>query len=232
MDHQMFNDQLEVLQDYFVIAWDARGHGESRPVKGTFGIKELAANALAILDALDVEQAVFIGQSEGSMISQEVYRQRPSAVKALVSIGGSPIMIPYGAYNIWLLKSTIPIIKLWPYKNFMRALAKKTAITKEAQDYALQTVSKISKKDFLSIWDGVTNSLSAHGIKDMRISVPLLITYGEHDHTGEVQENNKKWAAYEPHAKLVVIPDAGHNANQDNPVFVNKLLGTFLKESL
>jgi len=228
MDHDMFKPQLEVLQDYNVIAWDARGHGESRPVQGSFTITNLANDALSILDSLNIDSAIFIGQSEGSMIAQEIYRLKPSVVKALVSIGGSPIMLQYSKMDIWLLNVSTLIIKAWPYSNFMQALAKKTAVTKEVQDYALNTVGKISQKDFLSIWSGVTSSISVAGITDMHITAPLLITYGDQDTTGTVMKNNIRWKEYEPSSELVVVPNAGHNANQDNAAFFNQLLANFL----
>ena len=230
MDHNMFNDQLDSLSEYNVIAWDARGHGESRPVEGNFTITDLANDALGILESLKISTAIFVGQSEGGMIAQEIYRLNPSIVQGMVTIGASPIMIPYSKMDVWLLSMSTSIIKIWPYNNFMKALAKKTSIKKSVQDYALKTVASISQKDFLSIWSGVTSSISVNGIKDMHISVPLLITYGEKDSTGTVKKNNIRWKEYEENAELVVIPDAGHNANQDNPVFFNKLLVEFLEK--
>lgn len=205
MDHEMFNEQLAILANCNVITWDARGHGESRPVSGNFSINDLAMDAIGILQELSIENAVFIGQSEGGMIIQEIYRIKPSAVKGIITIGSSPIMIPYTKTDIWLLNLSTSIIKMWPYDNFIKALAKKTSIKKSVQEYALKVVGNISKKDFLSIWKGVTGSISVNGIKDMHINVPLLITYGEHDTTGTVKKNNVRWKEYEPAADLVVI---------------------------
>jgi len=230
MDHEMFNEQLEVLSNYNVIAWDARGHGESRPVKGEFTINDLARDAIAILDSLAIDDVLFIGQSEGGMIAQEIYRVKPAIVKGIITIGASPIMLPYSKMDIWLLNLSTSIIKVWPHTNFMNALAKKTAVKKSVQQYALKTVGKISKKDFLNVWSGVTSSISVSGIKDMHISVPLLITYGAKDTTGTVKKNNIRWKEYEPNAELAEIPDAGHNANQDNSIFFNELLNKFLRD--
>ena len=38
------------------------------------------------------------------------------------------------------------------------------------------------------------------------------------------------WAARDPESRYIVIPGAGHNANQDNPTFFNRLLLEFLDE--
>lgn len=229
MDHKMFDAQYSTLTaDYNIIAWDARGHGESRPVEGKFGLGDLAKDCLNIMDDLQIPQAVLLGQSEGGMIAQEVYRLQPHRVKAVVTVGASPIMLTYTKSDIWLLKFSTKIIKLWPYANFMKALALKTSIKKDVQEYAMRTVRNISKKDFLNIWDGVTNSLSHEGIPDMHITIPLLISYGEKDTTGTVKKNNQRWKQYEPTAQLVIIPEAGHNANQDNADFFNETLLKFL----
>lgn len=231
MDHNMFNAQYPVLAaDYYIVSWDARGHGKSRPVEGAFGLGDLAKDCLDILDDLHITNATLIGQSEGGMIAQEVYRQQPARVRAIVTIGASPIMISYTKFDIWLLQFSASIIKAWPYDNFMKALAQKTAIKKDVQEYAMQTVKTISKKDFLSIWNSVTGSLSHDGIANMHITIPLLITYGDKDITGTVKKNNQRWKAYEPGAELIVIPDAGHNANQDNADFFNATLIAFLKK--
>lgn len=231
MDHAMFDPQFQALNDnYHIIAWDARGHGESRPVTGSFSLNDLALDCLGILDELHISSAILLGQSEGGMIAQEVYRLQSHRVKAMITIGASPIMVPYTKYDIRLLKFSATIIKLWPYAQFMKALAVKTAIKKETRQYALRTVQNISKKDFLSIWDAVVHSISHEGIPGMHITVPLLITYGDSDTTGTVRKNNQRWKVYEPEAQLVVIPDAGHNANQDNAPAFNEVMLAFLKK--
>jgi len=231
MDHMMFDSQYTALnEDYHIITWDARGHGESRPVKGSFSLNDLAKDCLDILDDLQTSQATLLGQSEGGMIAQEVYRLQPDRVRAIITVGASPIMLTYTKFDIWLLKFSTKIIKLWPYESFMKALALKTAIKKDVQVYAMRTVKNISKKDFLNIWDSVTNSLSNKGIVGMHITVPLLITYGEKDTTGTVMKNNQRWKVYEPNAELIVIPDAGHNANQDNFQFFNETVIRFLSK--
>ena len=39
-----------------------------------------------------------------------------------------------------------------------------------------------------------------------------------------------EWSTRELNAELVVIPDAGHSSNQDNPKLFNHVMMTFLKE--
>jgi 3-oxoadipate enol-lactonase len=229
VDHTLFDDQFAALKDdYSIIAWDARGHGASKPISSDFTITDLAQDAVAILESLEVPSATLVGQSHGSMIAQEVYRLRPEKVDAIVSIGGTPIMLPYTKLDVLTLNYSTLVIKLWPYNHFIKLVARKTAATKRVRDYSLKILEKSSRKDMLRIWGSVADALTVHGIKDMHITVPLLITYGEHDHTGQVQKNNQRWKHYEPTAEFVIIPEAGHNANQDNPAYFNTLLLSFL----
>lgn len=82
MDHRMFEPQYEAFNDdYHIITWDAQGHGKSRPVDGSFGLNDLAQDCLGILDELQVSEVILLGQSEGGMVAQEVYRLQPRRVR-------------------------------------------------------------------------------------------------------------------------------------------------------
>ena len=67
----MWDAQLPVLVDRFrVIRYDARGHGQSSAPPGSYTIAELASDALALLDALEIPRASFCGLSIGGMVGQ------------------------------------------------------------------------------------------------------------------------------------------------------------------
>jgi pimeloyl-ACP methyl ester carboxylesterase len=71
-----------------------------------------------------------------------------------------------------------------------------------------------------------------HEEVDYRLPMPFLLTHGAQDALKEVKEQASIWAQREPNCRYVVIPDAGHNANQDNPEFFNQVLLTFLHQHL
>ena len=63
MDLSMFNAQVEALSGEFrCIAWDERGFGRT-PVKGPFSYWDSANDAVALLDYLQIDKAVFVGMS-------------------------------------------------------------------------------------------------------------------------------------------------------------------------
>jgi pimeloyl-ACP methyl ester carboxylesterase len=71
-----------------VVAYDARGHGASSPAPdpGAYGYAELAADAVAVLDALGIERAVLAGASMGAHTLLRLALERPERVAGLVVI--------------------------------------------------------------------------------------------------------------------------------------------------
>lgn len=228
MDHRMFDPQIAALvPQYRTLRWDARGHGRSRPAP-EFTLEDCAADLIAILDAIGVDQVVLVGQSMGGYIAQYVYLRQPERVRAIVIIGATSIALPYALWEIWALQATLPMFRLWPYNHLAGVVARSTALRPEVQAYALEVVRQFDRREFLTIWKAVTQAVRREGLPDHRIDVPLLLTHGDQDNTGSVKRQAPAWAASEPNVELVVIPNASHNANQDNPTFFNDLLLRFL----
>jgi pimeloyl-ACP methyl ester carboxylesterase len=70
---------------YRVIAYDARGHGQSSPAPDPagYGYEQLARDLEAVLDALGIERAALAGASMGAHTILRFALQRPERVAAL-----------------------------------------------------------------------------------------------------------------------------------------------------
>lgn len=63
---EMWGPQVEALSKrHRLIRYDTRGHGGSPVTPGPYSFEELGQDVLAVLDALDIEQAAFCGISMG-----------------------------------------------------------------------------------------------------------------------------------------------------------------------
>jgi pimeloyl-ACP methyl ester carboxylesterase len=227
-DHRMFNSQVNALAgQYPLLTWDVRGHGLSRPMGAAFSIRAAVDDLLAILDEIGVKQAIFVGQSMGGNISQEVVFLHPERVKALVLIDCACNTFQLSGMEKWLLRMTPAILKLYPANMLKDQSVKASAIKPDVQAYLSEVFNLMSKDEFATVFLATAGCL--HEEPNYHIEQPMLLVHGDKDGTGNIKKVAPLWAAREPHCRYVVIPNAGHMANMDNPSFFNLLLIEFLQ---
>jgi 3-oxoadipate enol-lactonase/4-carboxymuconolactone decarboxylase len=84
-DHGMWDPQIAELSEHFrVLRYDIRGHGASEVTGGDYRIEQLAADALALADALAIDRFAFCGLSLGGMLGQWLAANAPQRVTAAV----------------------------------------------------------------------------------------------------------------------------------------------------
>lgn len=70
-DLHMWDTQIPAWAEHFrVLRYDTRGHGGSQVTEGPYSIEQLGGDVLALLDALDIPRAHFVGLSMGGLIGQ------------------------------------------------------------------------------------------------------------------------------------------------------------------
>jgi len=89
---RMWDPQVPALaQDHFVVRYDTRGFGGTSTEDIEFSDH---ADALAVLDHLEVERATVIGCSRGGRIAIDLAIEHPERVSGLVTIGSGPSGFP------------------------------------------------------------------------------------------------------------------------------------------
>ena len=85
--------QMTALRDagYQVVCWDYRGMGQSvmADPECDVSMPRHSLDAIALLDALQLQRAVFVGWSMGVQVSLEVIRRQPERVAGLVALLGT-----------------------------------------------------------------------------------------------------------------------------------------------
>jgi len=229
VDHSQFDLQMPLLNDnYQIVRWDMRGHGQSRPLKGPFSIKDTADDILNILDVLGKEDAIFIGQSAGTYAIQEFAFQHPEKVKAMIIIDGTRITTKLSLVELMAIKISPLLFRLWPYENLKKASIDASSVKSYTKQYLKEKFDELSKEEYVKIFDGLSKCI--HHEPDYHFQSPLLLVYGEHDKTGNIRKAMKAWAERDKQSKYAVIPDAGHCSNQDNPKFFNNVMTEFLRK--
>lgn len=86
-----FDDLAPRLTDQFrVLALTRRGHAESDHPEGGYTIPRTSADALALLDALDVDRAHFVGHSLGGAEAAHLAAEHPERVLSVALLDGLP----------------------------------------------------------------------------------------------------------------------------------------------
>ena len=76
-------------RDFGLVVYDHRGCGRSAPLQGALTTASLAGDALAVLDALDIERAHVFGFSMGGMVAQELALDAADRIATLTLAGTS-----------------------------------------------------------------------------------------------------------------------------------------------
>lgn len=228
-DHEMFNEQLQVLSENFkLLLWDARGHGQSRPLGDNFNIKLLVEDLIKIMAIEEIALATFIGQSMGGNIAQEMEFYYPDKVERLVLIDCSCNTMKLSSLEKFYLNITPFLLSLYPWNYLVNESVKASSVNLDVRDYLRKAFNRIGKNDFSKILLETVACL--HYNESYIISKSILIVYGESDNTGNIKKIAKSWSSKEPNCELIMINDAGHCSNQDNPSAFNRVLIAFLNK--
>lgn len=73
-----------LVKQYRVIRFDNRGFGQSSVPDAPYSIQQLAADAIALLDHLEIPKAHVVGHSMGGQIAQELALTYPARVESLI----------------------------------------------------------------------------------------------------------------------------------------------------
>lgn len=162
------------------------------------------------------------------MLAQDFANKYPGKVRSLTALAGYDINNYDPSMDRSQRKVQIGFMlkALFSMSWFSKSNAKISAYTEQAQNkfYEMNMQFKRSSLSYMSSLGNIMNQSKA------RLNVPLLIMYGEHD--AEITaEFSKNWFSNRPESKLVVIKDAGHCANMDNPEEFNRELMIFLEEN-
>lgn len=228
-DHRLFRHQIEHFQEtYNCMVWDAPAHGQSRPYT-SFTYPDAANVLLGILDRHGIDTPILVGQSMGGYVIQSFLLRNSGRAKAFISIDSCPYGTRYySKSDIWWLRQIGWMAKCYPFNALKKAVAKQCTTSPEAEENMRAMLDLYQKNELCHLMDvGYAGFLSDN--QDMEIPCPVLLIAGEKDRTGKVKSYNRAWAETTGYP-LHWIKNAAHNANDDQPDAVNRVMDTFLSQ--
>ena len=82
--HRIWDWQVPVLEDrYRILRYDWRGHGDTDAPIGPYTLAQFVDDAVAVMDALSLDQVNWVGISTGGMIGQGLGIHHPERIASL-----------------------------------------------------------------------------------------------------------------------------------------------------
>ena len=220
---EMWRGQVEALKDRFrVITWDMRGHGRSDYPDDPADYSEAltVGDMAALLDAAGADLAILGGLSLGGYMSLAFNVAHPERARALLVIDTGPGYRSDEAREGWNKNAlrTADRYETEGLSRLQRGTAEmRASVHRDASGLVRAARGMLTQRDA-----GVMSSLPT-------IAVPTLVVVGADD--APFLAAADYMAGKIPGAKKVVIPDAGHAANMDQPAAFNAAVRGFLLEA-
>ncbi len=213
----MWKGQVEALsRSNQLILWDMRGHGQSDYPDDPNAYSEAltVADMAALLDQMGAKSAVVGGLSLGGYMSLAFYRAHPERVRALLIVDTGPGFKKEDARTAWNKRAFDTA------ERFEReGLAPLQSASRER--------SSVSHRDATGLAHAARGMLTQRDARVIEllpdIKVPSLVVVGADD--TPFLAASAYMASKIPAAKQVVVPNAGHAVNIDQPqAFIDAVL--------
>ena len=227
---------------YHVLRYDLRGHGRTGPSDlDLYSMETYADDLASLLTAQGIESPVICGLSWGGGIAQTFAVKYPDLLKGLVLAGASAAMsitvgeklIRYVLFPKPAMMLMIRILSVEQYIQFSFWLSGITlgkdwlSRDEGTIHYLRQSMSQISKNEYLKIWGAIYGFDLAPLEK---ISCPTLVVTGEKD-TKMVLRHASEIIRRVPCVEVHILPAAYHAMTLEEPEQFNKVLDQFLQRS-
>lgn len=227
-DHSTFDPLLPALdlsrQTWVCPAY--RGYGVSRHLDGAYTVEEIAADCLALADALGAERFDLVGHSMGGKVIQRMLSLGPERVRRMIGVApvpasGLPLdpdtrrLFAQAARSAEIRREIIAHStgrRLSPY--FIDRLVRRSFETTDAQAFA----------GYLPSWaDEDFHALIAGS------EVPVKLILGDRDPEMNEALMRRTWFAWYPNCLLETIPGGGHYLPDETPVALATSIQAFLE---
>lgn len=227
MDLTMFDPQVEGLDGFRHVRWDERGFGRTES-DADFTYWDSADDAVALLDHLGIDQAVFAGMSQGGFLSLRAALAHPDRVRALVLIDTQS-----GTEDPAVMES---------YEGMVQAIAHgDAALRSDVFDIVAGLIvgepalsaewkAKWMADDGERILQPGAALLTRDDITDRlgEIACPALIIHGTEDAAIPMEKAEQLRAELTDCRDLVPVEGGSHAANLTHPEVVNDAIRRFL----
>ena len=222
-----WTEVTEILKDdYRCISYDHRGWGKSDKPESGYSIKELAADTMALIAELKLDNYIIVGHSMGGKIAQYIGGLKPAGLRGLVLVSPSPAfptIMPAEMYEGMINAYTsLAAINATIDHVFMAETLKPEIRQRIIEDIQNNTTASRLGWPTNALTEDVSEALK-------NINVPTLIVAAENDIIDSPERLKAEVFANIAGSELEVVKDAGHLVMLQFPETVAQLIRDFVK---
>jgi non-heme chloroperoxidase len=200
---------------WHTIAVSQRGHGGSARPAGGFGTRDFAADAAALIEALELPPVVVVGHSMGAAVALRLAIDRPELVRGVVAAGGfasfsdkAELVAFIG--SILALGDTVPREVAERFQRDTLAGPVADGLIETMVDECLRTPAAVWRAAFAGLLeDDFSAELGS-------VRVPVLLTWGDADAFAP-EADQQRLARELQLATRRVYPGVGHALHWERP---------------
>jgi len=231
LDRTMWRHMTAPLTGRQRIAPDLRGLGMSDAPEGGYFVEEYADDMAALLEMLEIEQAVVCGLSMGGYIALEMVRRHRHRLRGLILV--STRANADGAEAIAGRDEMIQLVQRQGCGALVDRMLPKL-LAPETLWTMPDVVERVRTMIAGSSPAGVIGALAAMGERSdstpllREIDFPTLVVAGREDQFVPT-DYSRSMADQIPDAHFTVIAGAGHLAPMEQPIATSRVIGEFLE---
>lgn len=226
-DLSMWDPQVEIWAAHRqVVRFDQRGHGRSEAPEPPYTIERLGRDALAVLDAYEVEQADICGLSLGGLVALWIAGNGSDRVRRVVFADTAARV---GTEQAWRQRADTV------RAQGMDAIADMVLtrfFSPEFRASGAPAVDDLNRRLRAASVDGYTGSCEALATADLtelagQVGLPSLVIVGTADEATPPADAERLCGLL-PDSRLVRLPGAGHLSNLEQPERFGEVVAEFL----
>ena len=226
---EMWKPQLPALtKEYRVLNYDMRGHGRTSVTAPPYSFATLAADVVALLDHLKIERVSFVGLSIGGMIAQHLAIHHPNRLRCAV-VCCSTSAIPVTVRPVW--DERIAAVEGGGMAAVAAATLERwfTAPYRAAHPEVMEWIGGMIKNTPVQGFVGCGRAIQGLNITAelAAVKLPVLVLAGEKD-PGLPPAMSAAIHGAIAGSEYMVIPDAAHIANVEQPEAFTQAVTAFL----
>jgi pimeloyl-ACP methyl ester carboxylesterase len=205
----------EMPEHVRAIAVSQRGHGDSeRPATG-YRTRDLGDDVAGVLDALELESAVVVGHSMGSIVARRFAADYPDRVRRLVLVGSFARI--GDKPEVGELASVLESLSDPIDPGFVREFQQSTLVAPVPSAFFETIVAESCKVPVHVFRDALAGIVADDVCDDLdRISAPTLVVWGDQDPYGDRADQDALVGGI-ANARLSVYEGVAHNPHWEQP---------------